>query len=280
MSADSSKKSGDSITREELTGLLDKYDIGKKPLSKLLGWGETTILLYLKDGEELPDNEYTRRLKRLYAYPVEYLELLNSGEDRISSVAKRRSISAVKGLFPRTPIFEAAEYVEGYHDTKIVGNDGEKMSLLRLETILFWSQIVSLCLFDKPLFDDDYVPSRTGLPYRSVQDRVLGYHCLIPEGLYEEKIEDITRFDEGQLEVLRFMTDLFDWFGTSALSALAEAEHYRLCGPRGARKRRSASKDMLKKCYGEVFKQSKVKKLKDVELYMQKRISYVRAHKE
>ena len=35
-----------SITKEQLMDLIKKYKIGKKPLSKLLGWGETTVLLY------------------------------------------------------------------------------------------------------------------------------------------------------------------------------------------------------------------------------------------
>ena len=34
------------ITKEQLQDLVKKYNIGKKPLSKLLGWGETTVLLY------------------------------------------------------------------------------------------------------------------------------------------------------------------------------------------------------------------------------------------
>ena len=35
------------ISREEILQILDKYNIGRKPLSILLGWGQTTILRYL-----------------------------------------------------------------------------------------------------------------------------------------------------------------------------------------------------------------------------------------
>ena len=78
MNKDSDRQADSGITREELKDMLQKYNIGKKPLSKLLGWGETTILLYLReDEEELPDNEYTRRLKNLYTHTTGFLSLLN-----------------------------------------------------------------------------------------------------------------------------------------------------------------------------------------------------------
>ena len=38
-------------TKERLLSLMEQYEIGKKPLSRLLGWGETTVMRYL-DGVE------------------------------------------------------------------------------------------------------------------------------------------------------------------------------------------------------------------------------------
>ena len=277
----SDRQAASGITREELKHMLEKYNIGKKPLSKLLGWGETTILLYLREEEEeLPDNEYTRRLKNLYTHTPGYLSLLNSAQGRISSVAKRRSIEAVRELFPTSPIFDASEYVIRYFEEKHPEHVDETMSLLRLQTILFWSQIAALCLDGEPIFEEDYAPGRTGLPYRAVEERMLNAGCIVPKGLYESDNLPPVGLTERQREVLEFVTDMFDWYGTAALSELLEAERFRLCGPQSARKRRVASKEMLKKCYGEVFRQAKVKKMKDIEGYMMKRISFIRNHKE
>lgn len=268
------------ITRSELQEMLVKYNIGKKPLARLLGWGETTILLYLRDGDELPDNEYTRRLKDLNTHTAGYIALLNNSQGRISELARRRSIEAVRSLLPRTQILEAAEYVMELHEVDSMGRVGESMSLLRLETILFWSQVASLCLYDEPMFDEDYTPGRTGLPFRSIEDRIKAIGCIIPEGLYDEFTVLDCNLTEEQREILTYVTGMFDWYGTAALSELMEAERFRLCGPKGARKRRTASKDMLRKCYGEVFIQAKVKKLRDIDGYMQKRINYIKTHKE
>jgi len=281
MSKDGDRQASSGITREELKDMLQKYNIGKKPLSKLLGWGETTILLYLReDDEEIPDNEYTRRLKNLYTHTTGYLALLNSGQNRISAVAKRRSIEAVRALFPRTPLFDAAEYIMDYHDRKAAEYGAESMSLLRLETILFWSQVIDLCIYGEPLFEEDFVPGKNGLPYRAVEERMTSSGCIMPAGLYEDNMAPASSLTSTQCEILEFVTDMFAWYGSAALAKLLESEHFRLCGPKNARRRRLASKEMLKKCYGDVFKQAKVKKIKDVETYMVKRIAFIRNHKE
>ena len=281
MLKDSDRQADSGITREELKDMLQKYNIGKKPLSKLLGWGETTILLYLReDDEELPDNEYTRRLKNLYTHTTGFLSLLNSGQNRISSVAKRRSIEAVRNLFPTSPIFDAAEYVIEVHGKLAPEFGGETMSLMRLQTILFWSQVASLCLYDNAIFEDDYAPGRTGMPYRAVAERMQTMGCIVPDGLYSGPGVHASSLTDEQKAILAYITEMFEWYGSPVFTQLLEAELFRLCGPKTARKRRLASKEVLKKCYGEVFKQAKVKKLKDIEGYMIKRVTFIRNHKE
>ncbi len=281
MSKELQRHENPGITREELGAMLEKYNIGKKPLSKLLGWGETTILLYLREnGEEIPDNEYTRRLKDLYTHTTSYLELLNSAQDRVSAVTKRKSIEAIRELYPRTPVIAAAEYISLSAERDAADGPGEPVSLLRIETILFWSQIISLCLYGEPIFDDDYAPCRTGLPYRAVEERILDVGCIIPKGLFDDGDAVDEMLSSQQREILDYVRNMFDWYGVSALSALMEAEHFRLCGPKTARRRRFASKEMLRKCYGEVFFQARVKKLRDVDDYMLKRMAYIRSHKD
>ena len=51
------RKRKDLISVEEINKLLQKYNIGKKPLALLLGWGEATLLRYF-DGFT-PRREYS-----------------------------------------------------------------------------------------------------------------------------------------------------------------------------------------------------------------------------
>ena len=269
------------INAEELEIMLEVYKIGKKPLSKLLGWGETTIILYSKDG--FPENEYTARLKELFNNPAQYAEVLLENADAISSVAYKKSYDAVCGYFPLNAISEAALFVADYLGENLrtpiradYGYDttGDGISLLRLESILFWSQVLSVGLFDKPLFEEDYQPGHSGFPFRSIEERMLRYNCIRPGKLYPDNNMYTPTLQEK--EILMTVADALAWYGKRALNTLAEAEHFRLCGPKGARKRRVVTAEILKRCYSEVFEQAKVKKLKDFEGYIHKRMAFVR----
>jgi DNA-directed RNA polymerase subunit H (RpoH/RPB5) len=51
------------ISTDEIELILARYNIGKKPLAKLLGWGETTIIRYLEG--DIPTLEYSNKLKSI-----------------------------------------------------------------------------------------------------------------------------------------------------------------------------------------------------------------------
>ena len=59
------------ICREEILQILEKYNIGRKPLSLLLGWGQTTILRYLNGITPTP--EYSKELLHILKDPSYYL---------------------------------------------------------------------------------------------------------------------------------------------------------------------------------------------------------------
>ena len=51
------------ITTKEINEILNKYNIGKKPLSKLLGWGEVTLTRYLNG--DVPSKVYSEQLYKV-----------------------------------------------------------------------------------------------------------------------------------------------------------------------------------------------------------------------
>lgn len=285
------------LTKEDILKILDQYRIGRKPLAALLGWGETTVMQYLSC-ENIPDNEYTKKLKRLLDDPGYYRELLVEGKSRITSVAFKKSLSAVDSLSTGLPIFSCANFalscmreletrqVSGILTAKTEsgtarpkdnkqtqverrgpGDDCE-VGLLRLETVLLWSQIFSLRLYGKPLFDDEFQPGKSGLPYKTVEE---SYHMLVTLlGSDEVVLSDETR------ELITKVNEVFMWYGPTALSALMKAENYRLCGAPGARRRRVVKIETLRRAYSEVFDQAGVRRLKDIEAYLQKRIAFIK----
>lgn len=75
------KRNDTNITSEEIMTILRRYNIGKKPLARLLGWGETTILRYI-DGD-VPTVEYSKKLKAILDDPEYYYEILEHNHNLI-----------------------------------------------------------------------------------------------------------------------------------------------------------------------------------------------------
>lgn len=269
-----------SITKEQLMDLIKKYKIGKKPLSKLLGWGETTVLLY-SAMDEVPDNEYTERLYQLYVDKGQYLDVLLQNRSNITDIAFRKSLKAI-----HEPIFESKILVVAQF---VIDINKRAISQARLDVILMWSQIMSLYLYDKPIFDDIYQPSKGNgnSPYRLVAEKYKEKHFFLlsedhvveemKDNLYEvfkTKLEPVLT-DEVK-EIVSHISDMFAWYGEKAFLSLLASERFRLCGPPDSKIRRSASNDMLKKVYTDVFEQAKVKKLTDLDGFISKRIDILR----
>jgi predicted transcriptional regulator len=97
------------ITKEQISDILTKYDIGKSPLSLLLGWGEKTLTRYC-DGKSEPSKSYVEMLQRISDEPDYYLSLLESNKDKISSVAYKKSQEAAQELLKNK--MQDAEYSE------------------------------------------------------------------------------------------------------------------------------------------------------------------------
>lgn len=265
------------ISKAELQDMLQKYNIGKKPLAALLGWGETTILIYMNQ-DEIPKNEYSDRLYRLYASPGEYLDLLINNQNNISDVAFRKSLSAVTENINNNKLLSAAQYVLDISE--------DYVSVCRLQNILMWSQIISLVLFDKALFPENYQPTRGNYPYKTVVTFYETKGFLFSDirkstnGILENHkkvgMSFMTLPDENEKLIIRVTADMFAWYGDKALSQLLAAERFRLCGPPTQNRKRIVSNDLMKKKYQEVFEQARIKKIKDVQGFMAKRLEALR----
>ena len=268
------------INKEELYDMMVKYNIGKKPLSKLLGWGETTVHLHCAM-ENIPVNDYSERLYQLYLDKTRYLDILIKNRSNITNVAFRKSILAIHKPILDNRILFTAQY--------IFDNSKKYLSLSHLEVIVMWSQILAMRFLDKPLFDDIYQPTKGNgnSPYKVLADgyRDKVFFCF-PEYQTDEdmrvnlslnsKLELSMMLKPEEKEIIDHVAEMFLWYGEKAYNSLLAAERFRLCGPSSSRTRKNVSNDMMKKIYGEALDQAKVKKLKDIDGFMAKRIEALR----
>ncbi len=75
------------IQVSEIEELLETYNVGAKPLSLLLGWGEVTLTRYLKG--QLPNKEHSEKLKSL-KNPYIFFEIFNQNKHALTDVAVRK----------------------------------------------------------------------------------------------------------------------------------------------------------------------------------------------
>lgn len=73
------------VSLEMILAIPEKYAIGKRPLSLLLGWGEQTFSRYC-DGD-MPTKQYSEILKKIYDEPHYYAELLEKNKSNLKTNA-------------------------------------------------------------------------------------------------------------------------------------------------------------------------------------------------
>lgn len=89
------------VSLEVVLTIPEKYAIGKRPLSLLLGWGEQTFSRYC-DGD-MPTKQYSEILQKLYDEPAYYAEMLENNKENLKTIASyEKSKRAVNELLGRT----------------------------------------------------------------------------------------------------------------------------------------------------------------------------------
>ncbi|MBQ3001214.1 MAG: DUF4065 domain-containing protein [Bacilli bacterium] len=143
--AEQYKIENDIITKEEIIEIMRKYNIGKRPLSLLLGFGEITITRYL-DGY-IPTSKNSKILKKVLYSPSDYYSILQMNKDKIKEVAFNKSEEATKKLLDinlKDGIIDVA--------AKYIVNKAE-ITNLSLQKILYYVQMFYMAIYKKHAFN-------------------------------------------------------------------------------------------------------------------------------
>ena len=158
------------IPLKALRSIPEKYGIGKRPLSVLLGWGEQTLSRYLSG--DIPSYQYSETLKRLASDPAYYLELLEKNKDKLTSAAYTKSKKAVEAVMRETP--SASGKMESVIDYLL--NRCQDITPLALQKALYYIQGFYYAFFGSFIFDEDCQAWAHGPVYKSVYARYANYH--------------------------------------------------------------------------------------------------------
>ncbi len=243
----------DYITKEEIDEILKSYRIGKKPLAKLLGWGETTIIRYMEG--DIPTREYSDKLQYIRKNPTYFYQILEQNKDSLTSVAYRKSKEALKEHLLESKIRVVAQYIIN----KMNGN----ISLYELQIYLYYVQSFYLAMKSIPLFEDDYMINEMDMPF---------------ENIYSDfSIRSITTMEmkknaltAEEMTFINPVVETLSWYGPSLLSKISHYEQVMLKLSRDLENRRIVSKDTLMDYFKQILNNNIITSPEQVNNYFNK----------
>lgn len=256
MKEKNTKKGEDSIiTIEEIQRILLDYRIGKKPLAKLLGWGETTIIRYI-DGD-IPTNEYSDKLKALINNPCYYYDILLKNKDCLTGVAFRKSKKAVLSKIMDSKINVISQYIINKYE-------GET-SPGYVQLLLYYVQGFSLAIYGKEMFPDEYSLNYSNMPYSKLYEdlKARGINCV------ELEEDVISREDRNLIDKV---LESFEWYGLKALDTMSNNEKALLKISRDKSNNKIVAKETIKSFFNEILVQYEIHGINEINKYPDKRI--------
>lgn len=152
------------ITTEEIEEILLKYDIGKKPLSLVLGLGEITIIRYLNGGN--PSKENSDLLKMINKSPLLMEMYLRNNKEKLSDVAYKRTLGKISQLQL------VQEHSKLYQCTLYVLEKTEDVTPLALQKILYFIKGFSTQFLKTEIFTEKAQAWPHGPVYKDI------YNCF------------------------------------------------------------------------------------------------------
>lgn len=184
---DEYRRKNDIIPLRDIRAIPEKYNIGKRPLSLLLGWGEQTFSRYY--GGDMPSKQYSEILKKIYTDPSYYLSLLEKSKDNLKSdKAYKKSKAATEELLnvPAAPQRSKIDLVVDY-----LLSQCRDITPLALQKALYYAQGFFFAFYRTFLFAEDCEAWVHGPVYRDI------YRCY--SNYRFDPIDSIDEFDVSLL---------------------------------------------------------------------------------
>ena len=167
---DAYREKNNIVSLKVILAIPEKYAIGKRPISLLLGWGEQTFSRYC-DGD-MPTKQYSDILKMIYEDPCYYAEILEKNKENFKTAASyEKSKRAVDKLLGKSgctkkKIDMAIEYLL---------SQCEDITPLALQKALYYIQGFYYAFYKTFLFSEECEAWTHGPVYRDIYFRYRDY---------------------------------------------------------------------------------------------------------
>lgn len=204
------------IKISEIKEVVEQYNTGKRPLSLLLGWGETTLTRYLD--EDIPSKSYSETLKKVkddYGY---MRQLAEENKDKASDKAFNDLMEAIKDLQGNE--LRTEKKIDSV--IKYLLKELGEVTPLALQKLLYYSQGFYKTFYDEFLFDNDCEAWVHGPVYKEIyfKYRDYGYNPIEDKSI---KFENIN-LTEAEEELLDSVIDNFGCYSAKTLEKMTHSE--------------------------------------------------------
>ena len=196
------------IQVSDIQAIIDKYGIGKKPLSLVLGLGEITITRYL-DGQN-PTKDNSELLKNILNNPILYEMYLEVNKDRITEIAYKKSLGKTKQIElkeNKSKIYNVALYII---------NKVKEIDALSLQKILYYCELFSNKFLNKNILNINPEAWIYGPVYKDIYDS-FSYYKYNKIDYNELLTNDKIDLDEKEKEYLDTIIKDFGYYSGSIL---------------------------------------------------------------
>ncbi|QAA31337.1 type II toxin-antitoxin system antitoxin SocA domain-containing protein [Clostridium manihotivorum] len=174
------RKQNNIISLTNIMEIPEKYNIGKRPLSLLLGWGEQTFSRYY-DGD-MPTQQYSAILQRIYDEPSFYLSILESNKEKLKSKSAYEKSKLATDKLLETQNVSNGEKID------VVGNylvsKCEDITPLALQKLLYYVQGFYYAFTNQFIFEENCEAWIHGPVYRDIYFKYKEYK-FDPMGISE-----------------------------------------------------------------------------------------------
>lgn len=210
------RKERELITISEIKAILDKYNIEKRPLSRLLGFGELTITRYI-DGQ-LPSKRYSDVLFKILNDEQCMKEFAKKNKDAVSPVTINKVFRAIENCEAEKKINNSAEKIALY-----IINSGREITNLLLQKVLYYVKAISVLFEDTSIILEPCEAWKLGPVFPSVYEKYKDFGKEeISINLSDEYVNEL--LSEKEKQITDFVLNTFGIYNAWFLKDLTHCE--------------------------------------------------------
>jgi uncharacterized phage-associated protein len=210
------KKAQGIISTDEITEIMEKYDVGKEALAEIAGFGKVTIKRYF-DGV-IPSKSHSDILYGFLNDETLFMAAVNANKEKLKDVTLKKIRSR----------YSALEKISGSKLEQIVNYtiaSMEEITPLALEKILFFSNGVNYALHGKRLIDEDSEAWQHGPVYPSVYRKYKRYgYKPIEDGINSVHGCMLSKVSMKEREAIDLVISTFGLYSPKMLEKISHAQ--------------------------------------------------------